>query len=66
MQQEALFDNDILKISPKYSNTTNKLKIAIILRVSISGTAETETGAQGERGFPGTQKCNKAHSLKLF
>ena len=51
----------IVKLAPKYSKTPNKLKLAIILRVSISGTAaETETGAQGKFGFPGTQKMQQS------
>ena len=51
----------IVKLSPKYSKPPNKLKLAIILRVSISGTtAETETGAQGKFGFPGTQKMQQS------
>ena len=51
----------IVKLSPKYSKPPNKLKLAIILRVSISGTtAETETGAQGKFGFPGTQKIQQS------
>ena len=42
--------------------------IMIMMRIVIivSGTAaETETAAWGKISFPGTKKCNKAHSFKI-
>ena len=43
-----------------------KTNIMLSFVVIVSGTAaETETAAWGKISFPGTKKCNKAHSFKI-